>query len=81
MPLVGGSMTVLWSLVGDRESSTLAACTSKACEGFQVGNLVGDDNQGGPCLHNVKSTNCWAVMSIHGSQDLLDYRLLGDDVV
>ena len=34
MPLVGGSMVVLWSLAG---SSTLAACMSKASEGVQVG--------------------------------------------
>ena len=34
---------------------------AKASERFQVGHLVGDDSQGGSCLHNVESTNSWAV--------------------
>ena len=48
---------VLWSVGGDSESSALLACTSRAYEGLQVGQSVGDDSNGGPCLHSVDLTN------------------------
>ena len=58
MPLVGGSMAVLWSLADDKGSSTLAACMSKASEGVQVGHSEGDNSHEGPYLHSVESANC-----------------------
>ena len=60
IPLVGGNIVVLWMLEDDRNSSTLLACTSKASERFQVGHSVGNDSNGGPCLHSVELTNCSA---------------------
>ena len=58
MPLVGIKEVVLWSVGGDSESLALLACTSRASEGLQVGQSVGDDSHGGPCLHSVELTNC-----------------------
>ena len=61
MPLLGGNMVVLCSPADDWGSSLLAACTSKASEGVQVGHLEGDNSHEGPLLHSVGSASCWAV--------------------
>ena len=61
MPLLGGNMVVLCSPADDWGSSLLAACTSKASEGVQVGHLEGDNSHEGPWLRSVESASCWAV--------------------
>ena len=74
MPSVGGNIVGLWSPVDNTELSTMAASISRASEGFQVGHLAEDDSMEDRVSTTLNRPT--AGLSIHESEDLLDYRRL-----